>query len=64
MHGYFFCKLFIYLFVFGYAGSSLLHGLGSSCSEPGLLSSCGTQASHCVASLVAEHGLSSCGKWA
>ena len=34
----------IYLFIFGYAGSSLLCGFFSRCSERGLLSSCG--ASH------------------
>ena len=31
---------------FGCAGSSLLRGLFSSCSEQGLLSSCGVRASH------------------
>ena len=36
-----------YLLIFGYAGSSLLCGLFSSCREQGLLSSCGAQASHC-----------------
>ena len=38
---------FIYLFIFGCAGSSLLHGLLSSCSKQGLLSSRGTWAAHC-----------------
>ena len=32
---------FTYLCIFGFAGSSLLLRLFSSCSEPGLLSSCG-----------------------
>ena len=35
------------LFIFGCAGSSLLHGLFSSCSEQELLSSCSARASHC-----------------
>ena len=35
-----------YLFIFGRAGSFLLCRLFSSCSEQGLLSSRGTQASH------------------
>ena len=38
---------FIYLFTFGYAGSSLLGGLFSRCGGQGLLSSCNAQASHC-----------------
>ena len=46
----------IMLFILGCAGSALLCGLFSSCSEWGLLSSCGTQASVAV-----EHGFSSCG---
>ena len=36
-----------YLLIFGFAGSSLLHGLFSSCSKRGLLSSCNAWASHC-----------------
>ena len=36
-----------YLFIFGCAGSSLLHGLFSSCCEWGPLSSCSAQASPC-----------------
>ena len=45
------------LFTFGCAGSSMLCGLFSLCSErEGLLSSCGAKASHYVISLVAEHG--------
>ena len=45
---------FIYVLIFGCAGSSLLLGLFSSCREWGLLSSCCVQASHCS-------GLSCCG---
>ena len=48
-------KLF-YLFTFGCAGSLLLWGLLSSCSERGLLSSYASQTSHCG-------GLSCCGAW-
>ena len=36
-----------YLFLFGYAGFSLLHQLFSSCDKEGLLFSCSAQASHC-----------------
>ena len=36
-----------YLFIFGSAESSLLHGLFSSCGKRDLLSSCGAWASHC-----------------
>ena len=40
--------LFFYsLFIFGSAGSSWLHGIFSTFSEQGLLSSCAAQASHC-----------------
>ena len=39
--------LFTELFVFGCAGSSLMRGLFSSCSECGLLSSCAVWASPC-----------------
>ena len=39
--------LFIYLFIFGCAGSSLLCSIFSSFREQGLLSSCGVRASHC-----------------
>ena len=35
------------LFIYGCAGSPLLHGLFSSCGEQGLLSSYGERASHC-----------------
>ena len=44
----------IFRFVFGCAGSLLLHGLFCSCGEWGLLSSCVTWASDCG-------GLSCCG---
>ena len=52
---------FLYLFIFGYAGSSLLHRLFSSCGKWGLLfvEVCGLLLA--VASLVAEHGLQSTG---
>ena len=66
----------IYLFIFGRAGSLLLHGLFSSCSKQRLLSSCGGQASHgsgfsCCGAwalgtltwVVAAYGLRSCGCW-
>ena len=62
------------LFVFGCAGSSLLHRLFSSCGKQGLCSSCGVQAPHCSgfscrgaralgaqASVVAAPGLQSTG---
>ena len=45
-----------YLF-FGCIGSSFLCGLFSSCSQQGLLPSCGAQASHCS-------GFSCCWAWA
>ena len=38
---------FIYLFIFGCTGSSLLQRLFSSCRERGLLFSCYMRASHC-----------------
>ena len=46
-----------YLFIYGWAGSSLLHGLFYSCGKRGPLSSGGAVASHRMASSVAEHGL-------
>ena len=45
------------LSMFGYARSLLLLRLFCSCGERGLLSSRSAQASHCGASLVAEHRL-------
>ena len=47
MEGDPFKKNSIYLFVFGCAGSLLLHGVFSSCGKQGLLSSSHEQASHC-----------------
>ena len=44
---YFYYLKKFYLLIFGYAGSSLLRKLFSSCGEWGLLSSCGVWASHC-----------------
>ena len=38
---------FIYLFI-GCVGSSLLHGLFSSCGEQGLFCICGVWVSHCA----------------
>ena len=49
--------LITYLFIFGSAGSSLLHRLLPGCCETRLLSSCGVQASHC-------DGFSCCWAWA
>ena len=40
-------KSFIYSFIFGSAGSLLLPGLFSSCSDQSVLSSRNVQASHC-----------------
>ena len=60
----------IYLLIFGYDGSSLLHRPFSSCSKWGLLSSCGAQASHCGgfsccrAWALGLAGFSSCSVWA
>ena len=62
--------IFIYQFVFGSAGSSLLHELFSSCGEQGPLSSCDVWASRCGgfsccgAQALGHAGLSSCGMWA
>ena len=56
-----------YLFIFGCAGSSFLHGLFSICGRQGLLSSCHVRAFHCssfsygagalgcISSVVMEH---------
>ena len=73
-----YCLQQFHLFIFGCAGSSLLHSrLFSSCGEWGLLPSCSAQASHVVASLVGNHRLQGvqalialahelrgCGSWA
>ena len=63
-------KKYIYLFIFGCAGSSLLGGLFSSCGKQGSLSSCGVWAFHCsgfsccAAQSPGCVGFSSCGCWA
>ena len=54
--GFFSFNKFIYLFVFGCVGSSLLHAF-SSCGEWGLLFVAVHGLLIAVASLVAEHGL-------
>ena len=65
-----FLKILLFIFIFGCAGSLLLHGLFSSCSEQGLLLSCHVQASHwgsfscCGAWALGCVGFSSCGLWA
>ena len=62
--------IFIYLFSFGCAVSSLLYRLSSSCGERGLLSSCSAGASHCGgfsccrARTLGFEGVSSSGTWA
>ena len=56
LDSFFFPIVFIYLVIFGCAGSSLLHDLFSSCSEWGLLSHCSAQ-THCSS-------FSCCGAWA
>ena len=73
----FFFLNFIYLFIFGCVGSSLLHvGFlqllragatlrgGVRASHCGGFSCCGTQALGARASVVVARGLSSCGSWA
>ena len=52
---FFFVCLFV-LFIFGYAGSSSLCGL-SLVAKGRVYSNCGMQVSHCMPSLVSEHGL-------
>ena len=52
-----FLNNFVCLFIFGCTGPMLLGRLFSSYTERGLLSSCGVQASHFMASLVSEHSL-------
>ena len=54
---FFFFKIILLKCIFDCPGSSLLCGLFSSCDEQGLLSSCGSQASHCSglwASVIAQ----------
>ena len=46
-----------YLFIFGCAGSLLLHVLFFGSGHLGLLSSCSMRPSAAVASLAAEHGV-------
>ena len=66
------CRLLFlktYLFLFDCARSSLLCRLFSCCCEWGLLSSCGVQASHAVASPAGAQalwcmGCTRCGVWA
>ena len=57
IYRHFFLKLFIYLFIFGYAGSSLLCEAFFSCDEQGLLFVLVCGLLIVVASLVAEHRL-------
>ena len=57
------------VYYFGCDGASLVHGLLSSCRKLGLLSSCGSWASHsggfsCKAWALGHGGFSSCGTWA
>ena len=56
-HYFYYWPLKIFIYLFGWAGSSLLSTGPSSCSERGLLSNWGAQASHCG-------GLSCCRAWA
>ena len=64
-----FLNNFIYLSIFGCAGSLLLHRLLSSCSNQGLLSSCSAWASCCSgfswcrARALGHMGFRSCGVW-
>ena len=69
----FFINLFIYLFIFGCVGSSLLHAGFLQLRRAGATLCCGARASHCSgfscgaqalgtrASVVVARGLSSCG---
>ena len=63
---FFNCQVF--WFTFGCAGSSLLHGLFSSCGEQGLLFSCNAWTSPCCGfscstAWALGHRLSGCGAW-
>ena len=49
--------LYVTVFIFGCAGSSLLHALLSTCGERGLSFAAARGLLIAVASLVAEHGL-------
>ena len=59
----------MYLFLFGYVGFSLLHGVSSNCGEWRLVSRC-VQVSHCSgfsclrSRALGFVGFSSCGSWA
>lgn len=60
-----------YFFIFGYAGSQLLLGLSSSCSECSVwashrsgFSSCGAWAPGAGASVVVGHEMNNCSLWA
>ena len=72
----YFINLFIYLFIFGCVGSSLLHTGFLQLRRAGSTLRCGAQASHCGgfsccgaralgmwASVVVACGLTSCGSW-
>ena len=65
----FFFKLFISLFLAGLSLHCLMQAFSSCCTQ-GLLSSCGTLASHgsdlscCRAQALGPSGFSSCGTWA
>ena len=66
---FFLINLFIYLFIYDCARSLLLIRFFSSCSDQGLLSNCGAQASHCSGfsccrARALRVGFSSCGSWA
>ena len=54
---YIYIYKFIYLFIFGCVGSSLRHMDFLQLRWAGATLRCGAWASHCSASLVAEHGL-------
>ena len=62
--------IYLLIFIWGCAGSSLLLGLFSNCTEQGLLCSCGMQAclcsglSCCAAQTLGCEGLSCCSSWA
>ena len=62
--------LFLFLKIFGYAESSLLSGLFSSCGKQGLCYSCSVRVSHssgfscCGVWALGPLGFSSCGSWA
>ena len=55
-------SLAFYLFIFGWAGSSLLRGLFSSCTKPGLFFTA-VYFSYCEAWALGHVGFGSCGVW-